>query len=122
MKEPYIEGVATHDGPESCVGVREGAGEALTGVRAGWAIEPRKHSNQGADAVDKRGRRDRWSRYREWLPGPAWSKNLCMHGISMRENREVPRSPVPVDDAPSRMDRGVAYRPGSRVAQGRLRS
>ena len=25
MREPYIEGVATHDGPESCVGVREGA-------------------------------------------------------------------------------------------------
>jgi RNA-directed DNA polymerase len=41
MKEPYIEGVATHGGPESCVGVRESAGEALTGVRAGWAIEPR---------------------------------------------------------------------------------
>ena len=28
-------------------------------------------------------------------PGdPAWSENLCMYGISMRENREVPRSPV----------------------------
>jgi RNA-directed DNA polymerase len=85
MRELYIEGVAIRGGPESCAAVREGVGEALTGVRAGWAIEPRKHSNQGADAVDKRGRRDRWSRYREWLPGPAWSKNLCMHGISMRE-------------------------------------
>jgi hypothetical protein len=41
MKELYIEGVAIHDGPESCAGVRKGAGEALTGVRAGWAIEPR---------------------------------------------------------------------------------
>ena len=40
MKELYIEGVAIHDGPESCVGVREDNGEALTGVRAGWAIEP----------------------------------------------------------------------------------
>ena len=35
MGEPYIEGVAIHGGPESCVGVREGAGEALTGVRVG---------------------------------------------------------------------------------------
>jgi RNA-directed DNA polymerase len=35
MRTLYIEGVATHDGPESCVGVREDAGEALTGVRAG---------------------------------------------------------------------------------------
>jgi RNA-directed DNA polymerase len=41
MRELYIEGLAIHVGPESCVGVREGAGEALTGVRAGWAIEPR---------------------------------------------------------------------------------
>jgi hypothetical protein len=30
-------------------------------------------------------------------PGdPARSKNLCMYGISMRENREVPRPPVRV--------------------------
>ena len=35
MKEPYVEGVATHDGPQSCVVVRKGGGEALTGVRAG---------------------------------------------------------------------------------------
>ena len=41
MEESYSEGVAIHVGPESCVGVREGAGEALTGVRMGWVIEPR---------------------------------------------------------------------------------
>jgi len=41
MKEPYIEGVATHDGPESCAVVCEGGGEAWTGVRAGRVIEPR---------------------------------------------------------------------------------
>ena len=41
MEELYIEGVATHGGPESCVVVREGGGEALTGARAGQAIEPR---------------------------------------------------------------------------------
>ena len=43
MRTPDIEGVATRDGPESCTGIREGAGEALTGVRAGRAIEPRNH-------------------------------------------------------------------------------
>jgi hypothetical protein len=41
MKELYVEGLAIHVGPESCVDVREGVGEALTGVRTGWAIEPR---------------------------------------------------------------------------------
>jgi RNA-directed DNA polymerase len=43
MRTPDIEGVATRDGPESCAGTCEGAGEALTGVRAGRAIEPRNH-------------------------------------------------------------------------------
>ena len=35
MKEPYGEGLAIHTDPESCVVVREDAGEALTGARAG---------------------------------------------------------------------------------------
>ena len=94
MKEPDIEGVAIHGGPESCVGVREGAGEALTGVRAGWAIEPRNPLIWGADAVDRSGRPHRLQRYRELLADPARSKTPCMHGISMRENREILRSPV----------------------------
>ena len=41
MKESDTEGVAHHGGPESCVGVRKGDGEAWTGVPAGRAIEPR---------------------------------------------------------------------------------
>lgn len=38
MKEPYIEGLATHDDPESCVRVRKGTSEALTGACAGWLL------------------------------------------------------------------------------------
>lgn len=31
-------------------------------------------------------------------PGdPARSENLCMYGVSMRENREIPRSPTRFD-------------------------
>ena len=41
MKELYVEGLATHGGPESCVDDPRGRGEALTGARAGRAIEPR---------------------------------------------------------------------------------
>ena len=38
MKEPHGEGPAIHSDPESCVGVREDGGEALTGARAGWVL------------------------------------------------------------------------------------
>jgi hypothetical protein len=31
---------------------------------------------------------------RELPTDPARSKNLCMYAISMRENREIPRSPI----------------------------
>jgi len=38
MKEPYVEGVAIHDDPESCGVTREGGGEALTGALASWVL------------------------------------------------------------------------------------
>ncbi|SRR6266478_4129486 len=38
MQESYGEGVASHTGPESCVVTRKGGDEALTGVRAGRAL------------------------------------------------------------------------------------
>ena len=94
MQESYIEGLANHDDPESCVGVREGVGEALTGARAGRAIEPRNQRIRGADAVYGNGRQHHQQRYRELPVGPARSENHGMYGTSMRENREVPCSPA----------------------------
>jgi hypothetical protein len=41
MKELCAEGLATRSDPESCVDDLRGRGEALTGARAGRAIEPR---------------------------------------------------------------------------------
>lgn len=38
MEEPYTEGVVTHGGPKSCIGVRKGVCEALTGVRTGAVL------------------------------------------------------------------------------------
>lgn len=38
MKESYIEGVTTHDDPESCVADREVRGEALTGACTGTVL------------------------------------------------------------------------------------
>ena len=41
MEELYVEGLATRGDPQSCVDDPRGRGEALTGARAGRAIEPR---------------------------------------------------------------------------------
>jgi hypothetical protein len=45
--------------------------------------------------VRQGGRQHRWRRFREPSADPARSKYLGTYGISMRENREVRRSPVP---------------------------
>jgi len=62
MKESYGEGLASHTGPESCVGRRKAAGEALTGVHADPAIELRNQALRDADAVKLRGRQHRLGR------------------------------------------------------------
>ena len=53
MEELHAEGLATHGDPESCAASREGRSEALTGARAGRAIEPRNVGTRGADAVGR---------------------------------------------------------------------
>jgi hypothetical protein len=90
METLYIEGLANHGGPESCVGDPRGRSEALTGAHAGWVIEPRNGLVRGADALVIGGRPHRGQRYRELLADPARSKSLCMRGVSGRENREIP--------------------------------
>ncbi len=45
------EGLANHIGPESCVGPREGAGEALTGERTGQPLSREIAFILGADSV-----------------------------------------------------------------------
>jgi hypothetical protein len=45
------EGLTNHIGPESCAAVREGVREALTGARAGQAIERRNFALREAHAL-----------------------------------------------------------------------
>jgi len=94
MEELYVEGLATHDGPEPCVDDPRGRGEALVGARAGRAIEPRNQRVRGADAVESAEGNTVGGAMRESPAGPARSGNQGMHGTSMRENREGPRPPV----------------------------
>jgi hypothetical protein len=50
MGVPYSEGLAIHTDPESCVYIRKGMGEALTGgVRAGLLSRERFFRLWGAD-------------------------------------------------------------------------
>jgi hypothetical protein len=93
MKKLYIEGVATHDDPESCAGARKGAGEALTGAHVGQAKEPRKHQVLGADVVARGGRLHDTEQKRSLRVDLARSKNLSMRRVSRRENREIPEPP-----------------------------
>jgi hypothetical protein len=96
MKVLYTEGVATHGGPELCVGDPQGRSEALAGARAGQAIEPRNRLIRGAHAVSSAEGNIVGSVMRELPADPAWSKNHGMYGTSMRENREVPCPPDPL--------------------------
>ena len=92
MKESYIEGPATHDGPESCAVGREAGGEALTGVRAGRVLSRVIHESlRGADVLEDDGRPHRWRRHGETPRDPARSETLCTSGITSPGNREIPR-------------------------------
>jgi len=89
MREPHVEGPATHDDPESCGGAREGAAEAFDRGTGGPGIEPRNLLVQGADAVPYAGRQHAPHRYREMRSGPARSKTPSTFGTSQHENREI---------------------------------
>src|SRR5687768_1144913 len=79
MRVPYGEGLASHTGPESCGRVRKAAVEALTGVRAGWAIEPRKRFHPERRRLATFGRQYRPGRHRKTRPGSAGSKTPRTH-------------------------------------------
>ena len=97
MRTLYIEGLATHGGPESCVDDPRGRGEALTGVRAGRAMEPRNQRVRGAHVVQETEGNIVGGVTRELPADPARSENQGMYGVSMRENRESPSPARPVD-------------------------
>lgn len=111
MKGSYVEVLATHNGPELCVGVPQGRSEALDRGARRRAIEPCNCADWGADGLTLSGRQHHSQRYTRVARGPHGVVEP-MHAcdLSMLENRESPRSPRLVDDAPSFRDRGVACR------------
>ena len=82
MRESCIEDLASHDGPESCVGDPRGRSEALTGVHAGRLLSPEMGLVRGADAIGNDGRQHCGRRFREPFVDPVGSENLSMRVIS----------------------------------------
>ena len=109
MKESYVEGLATHDGPESCADVREGEGEALTGVRAGRVSSRESTVLRGADAVGGGGRQHPRRRYRKAPRNPARSETLSTYGNTSHGNREIPSFPT-ADGAAGRVGKSKDVR------------
>ena len=82
--------------PSRASAVREGGGEASVGVHAGWAMEPRNQRFRVPTPLNEAEGNIIGRRFREPLADPARSKNLCMRGVSGRENREIPWLPAVV--------------------------
>ncbi len=91
MKKPYGEGIASHTGPESCGGAREGDDEALTGEGAGRVFSRERELLRDADALRSGGRQHRVRRHREARTSPARSETPSTYRSTSRGNREVPR-------------------------------
>ena len=73
------EGVANHIGPEPCAVIREDAGEASVGVRAGQPLSRDRKLFPGRRCLCS-GRPHVRVRQRKHLGDPAWSENLaCTH-------------------------------------------
>jgi hypothetical protein len=96
MKVSYGEGLATHAGSESCIGVHKGAGEALTGVRIGQPLSReietppwKRWLLRGAHAVEISARQNWGRRYRETPLDSARSETLRMYASTLSGNREI---------------------------------
>jgi len=89
MKESYVEGLASHDGLESCGGRSNLAAEALTEVRASLVLSPEIGSLRlGCLSPRNTGRPHKASRSGERRLDPAGSETQCVHGNNLHGNRE----------------------------------
>jgi RNA-directed DNA polymerase len=112
MKESYIEDLASHGDPESCVGDPRGRSEALAGVRAGrllslenalsTGVPTRSQTTEGNTADGAFASRQRTPRGRR--------TRACARSL-LAENREVSRSPACGDGRAGRAGKAKAVIP-----------
>src|SRR6266851_10515050 len=116
MKESYRKGVASHPDPESCVGSRKAAGEALTGAHAGWvwsceiiatgvptSFRMAEGNTDGCAIASIKHPQD-----------SAQSQTPSMYGNSTRENRETPSTPV-VEGVTGRLEKALSQKSNTHV-------
>jgi hypothetical protein len=109
MEGSYIKDLANRGGPELCVGVPRGRSEALARGAYGRAIEPRKTLKLGCRRALNCRKATPLAALSRAVSGPRGVREpLHVCDLSLLENRESPRSPVLVDDAPPFAGRGVA--------------
>ena len=90
MQVSASEGLANHTVPESCADVREGIGEALTGVRIGWVLS-RENTTPGSPTLCFE-RKATWpgaSSRAPGRPGAVVDPSMCVR--SLPGNREISR-------------------------------
>ena len=90
MQVSASEGLANHTVPESCADVREGIGEALTGVRIGWVLS-RENTTPGSPTLCFE-RKATWpgaSSRAPGRPGAVVDPSMCVRSLS--GNREISR-------------------------------
>ena len=89
MQVRYVEDLASHDDPESCVGGREAVGEALTGEYAGGAMSREKFSS-GAPTLWREAEGNMgWRVKASVTSAPRALQTSCTCGCHLRGNREI---------------------------------
>jgi len=100
VKVSNVEGIANHNGPESCGGVREDGVEALTGEGTGWVLSREIGPLLRKQAAGTPGCRRSWNR-RKATPSTPLSQGVLgpravadpthVRKSTLYGNREIPR-------------------------------
>jgi RNA-directed DNA polymerase len=90
MRESHGKDLASHPDPESCVGVRKDAGEALTGAHAGQPSSCEIRSSGVPTLLGEAEGNSEGGIMGKPFSYPAQSETLCTHGNSSHGKREIP--------------------------------